>query len=203
MIVRYHELNAMMGVGRPGRHVTLNDLHKSAWAIYTATGKMEIPKGTQRPFTFRADALSGQPGRYLFVIRSAFEFANSKAREIDLSEGNSLRLEMASSPYKRVANAEGKTRRVVPPEDEWIEVTEKRFRSAGLAAKKITLDILPSLPMRHGQARQRLLMVEADVTVTDPIKAADAWLRGAEVMRAYGMGQLMALPDSLTQAVAA
>lgn len=203
MIVRYFELSAMIGVGHPGRPVVLNDLHKTAWSLYTGTGKMEVPKGVERPFTFRADALPGRQGMYVFIIRSPFEFAGATARSIDLSLGNQLTLEFIYSPYKRIETADKKTRRVVPPENQWATVAGKRFLAAGLEPSRVSLTPLPKLSMRPNQVRHPLVAVESMVTVTDSVKAADAWIRGATMMRAYGMGQLTVLPESPTQAVVA
>lgn len=203
MICQYHEVSALVGVGRPGRPVVLNDLHKAAWGFYTGTGKMEIPDDTERPFTFRGDALPGRPGMFLLTVRSPFTFANARARSVALYEGSELHLELVLSPFKREKNAQGKTRRVVPPEEEWLSVAAQRFRACGLEPGEVTLTRLPSMAMRPRQVRHPLLVAEATAVVADPMKATDAWLNGGTPMRAYGLGQLTLLPDSPTQAVAA
>lgn len=203
MITHYHEMSALLGVGQPGKPVVLNDLHKAAWSLYTGTGKMEIPQSVERPFTFRADALPGRPGMYLFTVRSPFAFAHAKQLCINLEAGASLDLEFMISPFKRVKNAQDKSRRIVPPEGEWEETARQRFRAAGMEPGGLSLTPLPKMSMRHHQVRHPLLVASSTVTVVDPTQAAELWLRGATPMRAYGLGQLTLLPSSKTQATAA
>lgn len=202
MIVHYHELSALMGVGTPGQQVTLNDLHKAAWALYTGTGKMEIPKGVERPFTFRADEMPGRPGMYLLIVRSPFAFANAKPASLDLSAGLSLTIEFMYSPFLRTKNAQGKTIRTTPPRDAWPDNARQRLQAAGLEPETVAVTHLPQMRVKARQKPQPLVMVEATATVTDPVAVADKWIRGATPMRAYGMGQFTLLPDSASQAQA-
>lgn len=203
MITRYHEMSALLGVGAPGRPVVLNDLHKAAWSLYTDTGEMEISQGLERPFTFRADALPGRPGMYLFTVRSPFAFTHAKPLCINLAAGTSLDVELMLSPFKRVKNSQDKSRRVVPPEAEWEEVARQRFCAAGMEPESVSLTPLPKMSMRSNQVRHPLVVAAATVTVVDTVQAADRWLRGATPMRAYGLGQLTLLPSSRTQVIVA
>lgn len=203
MIIRYYEMSAVTGAGRPGTPATLNDLHKTAWSLYTGTGKVAVPRNAERPFTFRWDALPGRDGVYLFTIRSAFSFAGATSRSVDLSAGSELHLEFPLSPFRRIKTAEDKSRRIVPPREEWGAVAIDRFKAAGLAPGDISLTDLPKMSMRHRKERHPLLMVAGTATVNDPAQAADVWLRGGTPMRAYGLGQFTLLPDSPTQAVTA
>lgn len=203
MIVRYHEMSALMGVGKPGRPITLDDHHKAAWALYTGTGKMEIPRGVDRPFTFRADALPGRPGMHIITVRSPFAFAGAKELSIDLAEGTRLDVEFVYSPFTRSKSAEGKSIRITPPSKEWDENARQRLAFAGMATESLRVTPLPRAKVKTKNGSPTTLVnVTAQAIVTDPIEAADKWMRGISPMRAYGMGQLILLPESASLAKA-
>lgn len=202
MIVQYHELSAMIGVGRPGSRVYLDDLHKAAWSLYTGTGEMKIPPGVERPFTFRADSLPGRPGTYLFTLRSPFAFARAKEYALTLDVGTQLGLEVVFSPFARRKDGNNKSVKVIVGPDGEQDVATKRFKSAGLAPGSIEVSRISVLPIRHGNKAFPVIAASTTVTVTSPAEAMAGWLYGVSPMKAYGMGQLTLLPDSSIRAEA-
>lgn len=201
MICHYHELTAMVGVSRPGARVVLNDLHKAAWSLYTGTGEMTIPKGIERPFTFRWDAVPGRPGVYLMTVRSPFPFANAQAKAVDMAEGQAIALEVLLSPFIRMKNAQGKPRRVMPLADKWEEVVTDMMGRRGIAVDTVSLSPPERRVVRHHREQSSpIMMATIRGHIQDGAVLADFWLRGATPMRAYGLGQMTLLPDSAVQA---
>lgn len=201
MICHYHELTAMVGVSRPGARVVLNDLHKAAWSLYTGTGEMTIPKGVDRPFTFRWDAMPGQPGVYLMTVRSPFAFANARAKAVDMSESQAIALEVLLSPFQRAKNAQSKPRRITPPAEQWAEVVTDLMARRGIAVDTVALSPPERMALRHPREKSSpIVMATIHGHIQDGAVLADFWLRGATPMRAYGLGQMTLLPDSAVQA---
>lgn len=205
MICQYHELSAMIGVGRPGQEITLDDMHKAAWSLYTGTGKMEIPKGVERPFTFKFDALPSRPGMFLMTLRSPFSFTHAKAKAVHLEAGQRLSVEMPLSPFQRkymeVRPGTWKGRRVAPPEDQWEACANRVLTRSGMAVESLGLHGAQKMRITHSKHKNSsIVMVTATGTVSDPAALADRWVRGATPARAYGLGQITLLPDSDLQA---
>lgn len=200
MLIPYYELAAVAGVGRPGHPVTLDDLHKAAWSIYTGTGEHVIPKGTPRPFIFSADEVPGRDGVFLFKIRSALRFPKAKALELEGNDGDTLNFKFRLQPVKsvdlraEVANHPGAKshKRITAPEEEWPALAERRLRSAGLEPLEVALTVERSR-RRNAQHRDKIppvVFCEAECTVADSLSLADLWTRGIAAGKAYGFGML-------------
>lgn len=187
MLISYYELAVVAGAGRPGHPVTLDDHHKAVWALYTGTGKHEVPKGTPRPFVFSADEVPSRPGVFLFKIRSAQAFPKAAKREVEVNEGDSIKLAFRFQP---VVSRNG--RRVTTADTEWMELAEYRLRQAGVEAIDTTLTNEASRPKNrhHRNKVPPIVFCEVECVVADGMVLADHWTRGIAAGRAYGFGML-------------
>lgn len=197
MIVHYYEGSALAHPGNPpGKEVTLDDRHKTAWRLFAGTA--DYPGG-QRNFLFRAEPLG--PNRHLFMLRSAEPFPGGAPREIELKEGTRLNLEWVMSPTITAScGVHGQRGKHMPaPRERWPEVVTSRLAAGGLAlADPQDLDVLEWTSVRHVRRKKGRFTVaqfRAAVTVSDPIKAASAWLDGIGRKKGYGMGMLCRVVD--------
>ena len=197
MIVHYYEGSALAHPGNPpGKEVTLDDRHKTAWRLFT--GASDYPGG-QRNFLFRAEPLG--PNRHLFMLRSAEPFPGGAPREIDLRKGARLNLEWVMSPTITAGvPVHGQRGKHMPaPRERWPEVVASRLAASGLTlADPQGLEVLEWTSVRHVRRKKGRFTVaqfRAAVTVSDPIKAASAWLDGVGRKKGYGMGMLCQVAD--------
>lgn len=191
MMVHYYEGSALTHSGNaPGREVTLEDRHKTAWRLFS--GADHYP-GQHRDFIFRADRLSDS--QELYRLRSPMPFGQATPHEIDLSEGRKMVIEWVMTPLISVKDPgrPGRGKRRQAPRERWLEVAKGTIERRGMAMESadIKIDHVAHLRQFNAQkARCNLLRCQASVMVTDPLKAASAWLSGTAKMRAYGMGMI-------------
>jgi hypothetical protein len=198
MLIHYHELVALTGVGKPGARVALDDLHKAAWSLYTGTGEHAIPAGTPRPFLFSADEVPSRPGVYLFKVRSAQAFPNAKNKSMTVEEGDSLTLTLrfkATANMKAGLRPDGTyfiKRRIVTTEQVDELIVTPRLSKVGLEALSITKTRLPSMPdkQRYQPTLPPIWEASVECVASDALLFADGWTRGVTHGKAYGFGML-------------
>lgn len=202
MYVDYFETSALVGVGRAGERVTLDHLHKAAWSVFTGTGKLEVPKGTQRPFVFSADPVPGRENVFLMVIRSAVEFPRATHKSLSLEEGDTWRfgLRFKGLAKRMVWNSAKEAyvghRGIVAEEDIEEKILEPALSRHGFEMLKVSL-MGPTFMKHKASGYQKTLpplwYAEVEGVVSDPLLMANAMTAGITHGKAYGFGMLSVL----------
>lgn len=190
MIVHYYEASALANPGSaPGQLTTLDNRHKAAWRLFS--GGEDIP-GNERPFLFRAESLA--PSHELFMLRSSYSFQGATPHQLDLSAGTTLDIEWVTTPSISVAQQGKRGRRRQAFPEEWRDVGLRLLTQAGFSPDDpaaISCQLHERRPhFSPDKPPVRLVRYRAQVAVTDPQQAAQAWLAGIGRQRAYGMGML-------------
>lgn len=205
MIVHYFEAMAMVPRATPTRgHLSLEEHHRTAWRLFSQ-GATDLQDGDPRPFLFRVHPHPSLP-MDLYLIRSPMAFAGARAssslRSVDLSEGKALALSwlhlpsrsrLLASPQEGRAAGKPRGQRYQPAFEEWPQNCRDKIHRHGwevCGEIEVHRHGLFRLPGRQG----RLIGVahcQARLRVTDPMLAAEAWLKGVSRKRGYGLGLLM------------
>ena len=179
---------------------TLDDYHRTAWHLFA--GEEHYPRastqsGSERPFLFRFDQLEGD--RHLLRLRSDRPFPGAKQRQQTFNPGAPLRLAWHWIPsvatrLSPTGERLPRSRHVPAPRERWKVLLSERLQRHGLtvAPEQINCQPLGRWRQRHDlPAWHEVVHISARVTVTDPQRAALAWLSGLSRLRAYGMGLLL------------
>lgn len=177
----------------PGQAPTLDDYHRTAWRLFT--GDTHYPQG-ERPFLFRFDVLDGD--RHLLRLRSDRSFPGAHQRQQTFTAGTTRHLEWLWVPSVATRLSPSgerlpRSRHIPAPRERWESLLSERLMRHGLTAQP---DRIHCLPLGRWQQRTGLaawhevVHVSAQLTVTDPQRAALAWLGGLSRLRTYGMGLL-------------
>lgn len=207
MHIDYFETAALVGVGRPGYRVTLDDLHKAAWTLYTGSGKHEIPPNTPRPFVFSADPVPGRENVFLFTIRSAAAFPRADAKTLKVEDGSTwmLGLRFKATANRKLWN-EAKQRheskrQLVHNDAIESDIITPALSRFGLEVLNVSLEG-PTFMKQKAEGFQRTLpplwYATIEAVVSDPLLFANGWTAGVTHGRAYGLGMLS--PLSIPQA---
>lgn len=198
MLIGYYEVAALSGVGRRGVPTTLDDFHKTAWALYSNNTHVDVSANTLRPFLFSADPVPSRPGIYLFVIRSAQYFPHAERKQLNINMGDAITVSYRLRPVvSETPFCPRKKRRVskkVTVSDDNVDkkCTVPRLEKAGL--QPLSINRLREHSFRHKRLASGhyppAWFVTAQCKVCDPLLLADKWTSGVGPAKAYGFGML-------------
>lgn len=198
MLIGYYEVAALSGVGRRGVPTTLDDFHKTAWALYSNNTHVDVSADTLRPFLFSADPVPSRPGIYLFVIRSAQYFPHAERKQLNIDMGDTITVSYRLCPTVSEASfCPRKKRRVsrkVMVSDDNVDkkCAVPHLEKSGL--QPLSINRLRGHSFRHRWHTSRLYppawFVTAQCKVCDPLLLADKWTSGVGHGKAYGFGML-------------
>lgn len=201
MQVHYYEAMAMLPQATPDRGcVRLNDHHQSAWALF-AKGAPDWRASEARPFLFRVQPHPTLP-MDVYLLRAPVAFAGARPRSVDLGEGRVLAASWLHLPSSSRLDTEpgsgptagtGRGKRYQPSIEAWPENCRDKIRRHGFEVDgkmAVHKHGVFRFPGKRGR-RIGIAHCRATLVVTNPERAAEAWLRGVSRKRGYGLGLLM------------
>lgn len=195
MDILYHEASILTRVPARGKTVTLDDLHRFAWQLFTR-GAPDTDYA-RRPFVFRADPVGD---RVLLTLRSDRPFTGATPLALRVATGDTLTLDLCMIPTRR-----RERREYTPPSSDWPNLWAEKLALAGLTPEADpAIDFMAYWSDARRRGRDLMVMdSRVPVTIDDESALATAWLDGVGRRRAYGMGLLRLTPDSQITANAA
>lgn len=189
MKIIYNESVVLAGVTPRGPRVTYDDMHKTAWDLYS--GWAHRP-GATRTFIYRFEPVNA--ARFMFTIRSGEPFYQSERKVLSVNSGDRMAVALATPAIVRRGDrvrhlGRDEAEQKIMTSMECVGATVERVMDQRLMA---SYALKPRTDFSF-----RLDDFEMGISVRDEIGFADAFLGGIGRKRGYGGGlmQIQAHPE--------
>ncbi|MBO9471051.1 type I-E CRISPR-associated protein Cas6/Cse3/CasE [Endozoicomonas sp. G2_2] len=186
MNIEYNEATVLARIEPQGDRLTLDDLHKYVWSLFSTTA--DDKKIEKRPFIFRSEPFDER--RWLLTIRSDRSFKGSRERRIAVEQGDYATIDLASLPLHRFGPDSRKEGTL--PSEEWTAYSQRLFERSGLALAEMPdwAHLITLRQFNHKRFTVPLITARCTARIDDVSAFARAYLDGIGRRRGYGCGLL-------------